>query len=252
MSEFCATGYCCTRVQDLGVTKGNQTILHDVGFHIHCGQLTSIIGRNGAGKTTLIKALLGEMKYTGTIRFHNHQGKNKKLRIGYVPQKLNLDENAPSTVYDLCASFLSHKPVFLYKEKSLVSKISRQLEAFGASALIDKRLCDLSGGELQRVLLSLAMTPIPDLLLLDEPVSGMDREGMENFYQVLMDLKAHNDIAILMISHDFDYVRRYSDRVILLDKTVLCDGTPDTVLNSNEFRQAFQIGFTKEDSHAAI
>ncbi len=252
MSDSCTTGYCCTRVQDLGVTKGNQTILHDVGFHIHCGQLTSIIGRNGAGKTTLMKALLGEIKHTGTIRFHNHQGKHKKLRIGYVPQKLNLDENAPSTVYDLCASFLSRQPVFLCKGKSLSKKITTQLKAFGAESLLDKRLCDLSGGELQRVLLSLAMTPIPDLLLLDEPVSGMDREGMEHFYQVLMDLKAHNDIAILMISHDFDYVKRYSDRVILLDKTVLCDGTPDVVLNSDAFRQTFQIGFTKEDSHAAI
>lgn len=252
MSESCATGYCCTRIQNLGVSKGNQVILHDVGFHIHCGQLTSIIGRNGAGKTTLIKSLLGEIKYTGSIRFHNHQGKNKKLRIGYVPQKLNLEENSPSTVFDLCAAFQSRQPVFLWKGKKLTRKISKQLEAFGAESLLKKRLCDLSGGELQRVLLSLAMTPIPDLLLLDEPVSGMDREGMEHFYQVLMDLKKHNDIAILMISHDFDYVKRYSDRVILLDKTVLCDDTPDVVLNSQVFRQTFQIGFTKEDSHAAI
>ena len=113
MSEVCKTGYCCTRIENLCVQKGTQTILHDVGFHIHCGQLTSIIGRNGAGKTTLIKALLGEVKHTGTIHFHNHQGKHKKLRIGYVPQKLNLDENAPSTVYDFCATFLSKQPVFL-------------------------------------------------------------------------------------------------------------------------------------------
>ena len=252
MSEVCKTGYCCTRIENLCVQKGAQTILHDVGFHIHCGQLTSIIGRNGAGKTTLIKALLGEVKHTGTIHFHNHQGKHKKLRIGYVPQKLNLDENAPSTVYDFCATFLSKQPVFLWRGKKLTETICNQLTAFGAETLLNKKLCDLSGGELQRVLLSLAMNPLPDLLLLDEPVSGMDREGMEQFYQVLMDLKQNNDIAILMISHDFDYVKKYSDRVILLDKTVLCDDTPDVVLNSQAFRQTFQIGFTKEGSHVAI
>ena len=252
MSDICSTGYCCTRIENLCVQKGNQTILQNVGFHIHCGQLTSIIGRNGAGKTTLIKALLGEIKHTGSIRFHNHQGKNKKLRIGYVPQKLNLDENAPSTVYDLCAAFLSSQPVFLWKGKKLAEKIRKQLAAFGAESLLDKKLCDLSGGELQRVLLSLAMNPLPDLLLLDEPVSGMDREGMEHFYQVLMNLKQNHDIAILMISHDFDYVKKYSDRVILLDKTVLCDGSPDMVLNSPAFRQTFQVEFTKEVSHASV
>lgn len=236
----CDLGYCCTKIQHLGVAKGSDIILQDVSFHIHCGQLTSVIGRNGAGKTTLLKALLGEIKHTGSISFHNHSGKEKRLRIGYVPQKLSL-EDSPTSVYDMFAAFLSHTPVFLMQRRKVRSKILAQLSGFHAEQLIDKRICDLSGGELQRVLLSLAMTPVPDILLMDEPVSGMDQKGMELFYHKLMELKTAHDIAIIMVSHDFQYVKRYSDRVILLDKQVVKDDTPEAVLASKEFKQIFRV-----------
>lgn len=239
--SICDSGYCCTKIDNLGVVKGSDIILENVSFHIHCGQLTTIIGRNGAGKTTLIKALLGDIKHTGNIRFQNHHGREKKLRIGYVPQKLSLDENSPTSVYDLCASFLSSLPVFAVKSKRLYKTVEKKLSDFGAEKLIDKRMCDLSGGETQRVLLSLAMTPVPDILLLDEPVSGMDQEGLDTFYKKLTELKNSNDIAVVMISHDFQYVSKYSDRVILLDKTVLCNGTPEEVLSSEAFKKAFKI-----------
>jgi len=238
----CGQGYCCTKIDNLTVTKGSDTILSKVNFHIHCGEITSIIGRNGAGKTTLIRALLGEIKYSGKISFHHHTGAQKSLKIGYVPQKLNLD-NSPSSVYDIFASFISDKPVFLFKSKKLYAQIQMQLAEFGAELLIDKRISELSGGELQRVMLSLAMIPLPDILLLDEPVSGMDRDGLDMFYKKLIDLKSKNDIAILMVSHDFDYVSRYSDRVILLNKTVLEDNTPDILLSGNNFKREFRIDF---------
>lgn len=235
-----ACGLHCIKANGIGVNIGNQTILENINLHIHCGKLTTIIGRNGAGKTTLIKALLGEIKHTGTISFQDI-GKNEmsKLRVGYVPQNLNVAKNTPASVYDLFASYISNEPVFLMKSRRVYQKVKESLAIFEAQHLIDKAVCDLSGGELQRVLLSIAITPIPNLLLLDEPVSGIDRNGMDLFYKNINTLKMNYDLAIIMISHDFEFVKKYSDSVILLDKTIIKEGTPEEVLTSEEFRSVF-------------
>ena len=241
--------YCCTQISNLNVSIGRNTILRDINIHLHCGQLTVIIGRNGAGKTTLVKSLLGEIKHSGNISFCSKHKSVNKLNIGYVPQKLNLDANSPTSVYDLFSVFLTRKPVFLVKNHQIYSHIKEQLAVFGAQDLIDKRLCDLSGGELQRVMLSIATTPIPELLLLDEPVSGIDKNGILNFYSKLNDFKLHNDVAILLISHDFNFLSEYADRVILLDRTVLKDGAPSEVLNSPEFIEIFGRSRTFEEGY---
>ena len=114
--------------------------------------------------------------------------------------------NSLSSVYDLFASYTSKYPVFLPKKKSLYDKIKKHLDIFEAGDLIDSAMCDLSGGELQRVLLSLAMVPIPNLLLLDEPVSGIDKNGMDLFYKNIQKLKRKYDLAIIIVSHDLEYV----------------------------------------------
>ena len=113
---------------------------------------------------------------------------------------------------------------------------------FEAEDLIDKQVCNLSGGQLQRVLLSLAVMDEPNLLLLDEPVSGIDQNGMELFFRTMTYLKEHYDLAIILISHDLDYVAKYADHVVLLDKTVLKQGTVREVYDSPEFEQIFSIG----------
>ena len=113
---------------------------------------------------------------------------------------------------------------------------------FEAEDLIDKQVCNLSGGQLQRVLLSLAVMDEPNLLLLDEPVSGIDQNGMELFFRTMTYLKEHYDLAIILISHDLDYVAKYADHVVLLDKTVLKQGTVREVYDSPEFAQIFSIG----------
>lgn len=107
--------------------------------------------------------------------------------------------------------------------------------------MLDKQVCNLSGGELQRVLLSMAIMDSPNLLLLDEPVSGIDRNGMELFYKTIYQLKEHYDLAIILISHDLDYVKRYADKVILLEKTVLKQGSVKEVYQSKEFLKVFQL-----------
>ena len=198
-----ACGLHCTKIKNISVKIENQIILKDVTFDVYCGELTMIIGRNGAGKSTLLKALLNEIEHKGKVEFFDiKENKNKKIKIGYVPQNLNVERNMPTSVYDMFASYISDKPVFFRKNKDLYEKIKENLKIFGAEKLIDHRVGNLSGGELQRILLSIATYPIPNLLILDEPVSGVDRNGTKDFYEILSELKNKYDMSIILVSHD--------------------------------------------------
>lgn len=243
-------GFHCIKIKNFKVTTGDDsTILENINFHIHCGQLTAVIGKNGAGKSTLIKAILGEIPHEGTIECKDMK-KNafQDIKIGYVPQHLNIDKNTPASVYDMFASYISRFPVFLWKKKSLYEEIKKKLQVFEAQELIDKAIGDLSGGELQRVLLSMAVTPPPNLLLLDEPVSGMDQNGLDLFYNNIDYLKKNYDLAVILISHDLEYIEKYADHVVLLDKTIKKEGTPKEVFESREFLMTFgRRGFSGHD-----
>lgn len=235
----------CLKINGIGVTVGGKTLLHDVDLHAHCGEMTALIGRNGAGKSTLLKAILDEIRHTGTVEFSGHNGapvKGQRPRIGYVPQSLSLDEGSPATVYDMLAAYTERYPVFLPRRRRTVEKFRAHLARFRADMLLDRPIGRLSGGELQRVLLAAATMPIPDLLILDEPVSGVDRVGLREFYRFVEDLKKQEDLVILLVSHDLDYVKTHADRVVLLDQTVLSAGTPEAVFSSAEFAAAFGEG----------
>lgn len=239
-------GFHCIKINNLGVRFSDQIVLHDINLHIHCGSFNVIIGKNGAGKSTLIKAILDDIPHTGTIEFKDTKdGHMAKLKIGYVPQSINIEKNTPVSVYDLIASYQSNYPVFLPKSKKIGAKIKENLAIFEAEDLIDKQVCNLSGGQLQRVLLSMAIMDEPNLLLLDEPVSGIDQNGMDLFYKTMEYLKKNYDLAIILISHDLDYVAKYADHVVLLDKTIVKQGTVKEVYESPEFEQIFSTG---EDS----
>lgn len=231
-------GFCCTKINNISVKRGSKQILKNVSIHIHCGKLTAIIGKNGAGKSTLLRAILGEIPHEGDITFKSKTRGESKIKIGYVPQKLDL-ENSPITVYDMVASYTSNKPVFLYKSKKIYEKIKEHLMAFGAEELIDRKVNRLSGGEFQRVMLALAMMSKPDLLILDEPISGIDKNGKEQFYEKIYYLKNTEDIAIIIVSHDFEYVKKYADNVIMLDQIIQEEGTPDKVFSSEKFIETF-------------
>ena len=240
-------GLHCIKIKNLGVKFGEQVVLKDVNLHIHCGSLNAIIGKNGAGKSTLVRAILKDVPMEGTIEYRDTKdGKIKDLKIGYVPQSINIEKNTPLSVYDLIASYQYHYPVFLPKNKRIYAEIKKNLETFEAADLIDKQVCNLSGGQLQRVLLSMAVADKPKLLLLDEPVSGIDKNGMELFYKTITYLKEHYDLAIILISHDLDYVKKYADHVVLLDQTVLVQGSVKEVFDSPEFAAVF--GAEKEES----
>ena len=240
MKEANACGLHCTKINNISVNISGQEILKNVSIHVHCGQLTVIIGRNGAGKSTLLKALLGEVEHSGNIVFTDMKdNRTKKIKIGYVPQKINVERHMPTTVYDLFASCISDIPVFLKKDKKLYKEIKEQLNIFGADELIDKSIGELSGGELQRVLIAIATKPIPNLLILDEPVSGIDENGTRSFYKILQELKNKYDMSIILVSHDFELTKQYADKVILLDKEVIKEGTPEQVFESLEFKCKF-------------
>ena len=231
---------CRIEVDHLSVSAGHQQLLHDVNLHIHCGELTALIGANGAGKTTLIRALLGQVEYKGVIRHLTTDGRPAAdVRTGYVPQQLEFDRSSPVTVTDFMAATLSRRPVFLGVSKKTREKVMGALARTHCEKLCRRPLGALSGGELQRVLLALALTPQPDLLILDEPVSGVDQNGLESFYQTVDELKRTNHMAILLVSHDLDVVRRYADRVVLMQGPVVRQGDPEYVFDSDEFAQVF-------------
>ena len=241
MLHHCAL--CHIDLDGISVRRGGQVLLQDVSMHIHCGQLTVLIGQNGAGKTTLIKALLGQIPHTGVIRHLDSRGLDiPHLRTGYVPQVLQFDREMPLTVQDYLAASISRRPVWTGVGKKTKEKVKRMLADVEASELADRPLGRCSGGELQRVLLALALEPAPDLLVLDEPVSGIDRNGMRMFLDLLMDIRQTRHMAILLVSHDLRFVREYADHVVLLEKTVLKQGKPGEVFDSPEFTAVFGTG----------
>lgn len=237
----CSTGChgsCCLRVKDLTVVRGDDTLLDQVSFHMHCGELIALIGPNGAGKSTLFKSLLGQYDYTGTITYQTADGKHMKPRIGYVPQSPAFDSGDPVTVLDLFTTAISKYPVFLPTPKKLKEKVLSCLERVNGEGLIDKRVGALSGGELQRVLLAMALEPVPNILILDEPTSGVDIAGERQLLDLLDEIRSKYDLSILLSTHDFATIQEV-DKVILLKKSVLRQGPPKLVLSSPEFKRQF-------------
>ena len=246
MKKIIPCGFHCIKIVDLGVAFGEQTVLENVNLHIHCGQMTAVIGRNGAGKSTLVRAILNEVPHTGEIQFKNKMNNNMaNLKMGYVPQAVNIDRTTPLSVYDMFQSFTGRLPILL-KSKKEHQHVREALAEFDVDGLIDQPVGTLSGGQLQRVLLAMAVHDTPNLIILDEPVSGIDKNGMDAFYEKMKYLKETHDLAIILVSHDLDYVYKYADNVILIDKTVTAAGKPKQVFESEAFKRVFGKGATGE------
>ena len=232
---------CCLRVENMSVRIGSDAILENMNLHVHCGEMVALIGPNGAGKSTFLKAILGQREYEGLIAFSEPGQRSKKPRIGYVPQSPAFDPSDPVSVADLFACCMSRRPAFLGLGKSMQETVMECLERVHGEDLIHKRVGTLSGGELQRVLLALALEPMPNILILDEPLSGVDVEGMETLMDMLDEIRQEYDLSILMTTHDFSMLPRYADQVVLIDRGIKIQGTPQTVLTSEAFRSAFHL-----------
>ncbi len=239
----CVDCKCSMEIRDLSVRKKNGLILDKIHLKVTHGEIMAIIGRNGAGKSTLLKAILGRIPYTGSISYTNHKGESiQRPKIGYVPQNLVFDRTSPTTAADMLCANLSRFPVWLGHRKDSLEKAEALLKRVGASGdLLKKRLGNLSGGELQRVLLAFALEPMPDLLLLDEPVSAMDRQGTEVFYDLVSSLRRQYHMPVLLVSHDLAHVEQFATRAALLDKTILLEGEAHEVMASSLVAETFGL-----------
>lgn len=218
-------------IRSLGVCLRKIDILQEVDCSIPAGKTTAIIGPNGAGKTTLLLAILGLVPYTGSIDFnYSDQGRPS---IGYVPQRLEFDRGLPCTVEDLMTTAISRKALWLGKKKKIKEQVRIGLERVGAEGLKNRFIGKLSGGELQRVLLAMAIEGNPSILLLDEPTAGIDAPGEQLFCDLLSDIQNQADLTVILISHDLSVVSNHAQHVICLNKTVRCSGGLNTLTEEN-------------------
>lgn len=230
------------RLKDLRVQLGGKDILRGINAGLARGKITALIGLNGSGKTTLLRAILKEVPWTGKIEFHCGHDHNAPLphHIGYVPQKLQIDARLPLTVRDLMALALQRRPLFLGIRRQTLRIMQELLDKVGAAALIDSPVEKLSGGELQRVLLALALHPEPELLLLDEPAAGIDFKDQKKFYELIAELNRRTEVSILLVSHELSVVSQHAHHVLCLkDGLIICQGPPQEIVTGEMLTQTF-------------
>ncbi|HKD75946.1 MAG TPA: metal ABC transporter ATP-binding protein, partial [Ktedonobacterales bacterium] len=194
------------RFADVGLRLGNTQILHDITFTVGPGQLHCIIGPNGGGKTSLVRSLLGQMPHTGEIRIEWPAGQ----RIGYVPQILDFDRDLPMTVDDFMAIISQDRMAIFGIARKNRPAIDEALEMVGLRDKRKRRMGELSGGERQRVLFAQALIPFPDLLVLDEPLAGVDGAGAEIISDLVIELRDRG-VTVMWIHHDLAEVKRIAD-----------------------------------------
>lgn len=221
-------GMTLVSAQGLSVRMNGGDVLSGVDFHIDPGEIVTVLGPNGSGKSTLLRALMGIVPLSA-----GRVTRTPGLRLGYVPQRLAIDRNLPLTV----RRFLS-LPVRVTDTQAMAALDRTGIPA----ALATRQLTDLSGGQLQRVLLARALLGNPQLLVLDEATQGLDQPGEAAFYRLIEDIRTTTGAAVLMVSHDLHVVMAASDRVVCLNGHVCCEGTPRVVSSAPEYRALFGLG----------
>ncbi|HEY1188672.1 MAG TPA: metal ABC transporter ATP-binding protein [Gemmata sp.] len=220
-------------LRNVSVELGRKTILRNVTADIRRGTITALIGLNGSGKTTLLRALVNEYPHKGEIQFHCGHDHSKPYpeAIGYVPQRLTLDARLPLTVSDFLALTLSRRPLFFGISKRTAQKSLEMLNRVEVANCLNVPVEGLSGGQLQRVLLALALEPQPELLLLDEPAAGIDFGGLKKFYELIANINRDTGVTVLLVSHDLNMVQTYAHDVLCLRSgAIQCQGPPNEVL----------------------
>ncbi|MCE6976917.1 metal ABC transporter ATP-binding protein [Pseudomonas frederiksbergensis] len=217
---------------NVSLQLGGTQVLDEVSFRVEAGALHCLVGPNGGGKTSLVRALLGQMPHSGTVRF---EGK-VTTPMGYVPQLPDFDRNVPMTVNDIMALLGQRRPAFLGSSRSAKAANAEALERTGVAGMGAKPFGSLSGGQRQRVLLAQAISPAPWLLILDEPTAGIDEPGVRLVEALVAELNGRG-VTILWINHDLEQVRRIAQSVTVINRRVLFHGSPDQVALSLEGTQ---------------
>lgn len=212
------------RLDGIAVSFNGQTVLDDVELSVRPGEIVTLIGPNGAGKTTLVRVVLGLLQPE-----HGNVRRTPRLRIGYMPQKLHVDATLPLSVL----RFLRLVPG-VDRKRALAA-----LAEVGAEQVIDSPLQSISGGEMQRVLLARALLREPQLLVLDEPVQGVDVAGQAELYRLISRLRERHGCGVLMVSHDLHLVMSATDQVVCLNRHVCCSGHPEQVSGDPAFIELF-------------
>lgn len=211
-------------LRDVSVRYGQKEVLQSAGLRVEAGEILTVVGPNGAGKSTLLKVALGLLAPSSGQALMR-----EGLVVGYMPQRILVDPSFPLTV----RRFLS------LSGRALAKGMPAVLEEVGAARVVDSPIQVLSGGEMQRVLLARALLRNPDLLVLDEPVQGVDVQGQGELFELITRIRDERNCAILMVSHDLHLVMASTDRVICLNRHICCTGTPEAVTQTPEFLQLF-------------
>lgn len=233
---------CCTKIKNLSITLDGESILQGINMHFHCGDITAVIGPNGGGKSTLLKAIVGAYHYEGQLLFEDERQQHIAPKIGYVPQKISVDADSPLTVIDFFLAATTRRPICFVRNKKAMAMSKGMMTLLDCEHLANRKVAELSGGELQRITLALALMPMPNLLLLDEPISGVDQKGIEQFWDMISKLREEHDLAIIIVSHDFAQVAQYANKVFLIDQKVVASGTPLQVFEHKGFQEIFGTG----------
>lgn len=219
--------------------------IDDVSFTVKKSDFLGIIGPNGAGKSTLFTAMLGlNTKYKGTIKFFGtdiRKSKNYLKEIGYVPQKPIFEKNFPATVNDIVKMGL--------QKEANESKIDEVLQQLWIHELSEKRIGELSGGQQQRVFIAKALVNNPKILILDEPVTGIDQQSIDLFYSILTELNSKQNITIIWSSHDLDAVNKLANHVACLNRTLFFHGESDDFFENDDLVKQYSEASMQEHMH---
>ena len=252
--------------RDVSVRRSGLAILEHVNATVPQGSCTVIVGPNGAGKTTLILALIGEMRHDGDIDVMTGRS-GKPLRLGYVPQRISIDRGMPLTVVEFLVMGIQKRPLWLGIRPSLKAHSLELLSMVKAEHLASRRLGDLSGGEMQRVLLALALQQEPELLVLDEPTSYLDIRYQIDLLRILRHLAKSRNVAVIMSIHELELAQKSADKVICVkDGRVFRAGAPEDIftretigelygLQHGTFNERFgsvEIGRPHGDAHTFV
>lgn len=229
-------------IRNLKVVRGNKLILNDLSCDIENGKVTALVGLNGCGKSTLLRTLVGEFPFSGSIKFAcgEDHSRPRPDHVGYVPQKLQAEGAFPLTVRDLIGITHQKSSLVFGVSKKAIAKIAPVLDRVGVTSRLDVPLDGLSGGQMQRVLLALALEPMPELLLLDEPAAGIDFKDQQSFYDLIAEINRESGVTIVLVSHDLSTVRKLAHQVLCLKNgAIVRRGDPREVLAQDAIEATF-------------